>query len=78
MQKNSCSIKGIVQQLLSYKKAVILGNMIALISTLLIVIIPLFIPVLVDELLLGQEHGFIAWISKTFLLLIQKGMYFLF
>jgi len=73
MQKNSCSIKGIIQQLLSYKKAIILGNMIALVSTLLVVIIPLFIPLLVDELLLGQEHGFIAWISENLFASDTKG-----
>ncbi len=27
------------------------------------VVIPLFIPIIVDELLLGKDHGFIAWIS---------------
>jgi ATP-binding cassette subfamily C protein len=73
MQNNSCSIKGIVRQLFSYKKAVILGNMLALLSTLLVVIIPLFIPVLVDELLLGQEHGFIAWISENIFTSDTKG-----
>ncbi len=73
MQKNSCSIKGIVQQLLSYKSAVILGNIVALVSTLLIVIIPLFIPILVDELLLGKDHGFIAWISKNMFTSDTKG-----
>jgi len=28
-----------------------------------VVVIPLFIPIIVDELLLGKDHGFIAWIS---------------
>jgi ATP-binding cassette subfamily C protein len=73
MQNNSCSIKGIVRQLFSYKKAVILGNILALLSTLLVVLIPLFIPVLVDELLLGQEHGFIAWISENIFTSDTKG-----
>ena len=73
MQNNSCSIKGIIRQLLSYKKDVILGNIVALLSTLLIVVIPLFIPLLVDELLLGQEHGFIAWISTYIFTSDTKG-----
>ena len=73
MQKNSCSIKGIIQQLLSYKKAVILGNIVALLSTLLIVIIPLFIPLIVDELLLGQDHGFIDWIRTNLFTSDTKG-----
>jgi len=76
MQNNSCSIKGIVRQLFSYKKAVILGNILALLSTLLIVLIPLFIPILVDELLLGQEHGFIAWISENIFTSDTKGYVF--
>ena len=39
--------------------------MIAIIATLLVVLIPLFIPLLVDELLLGKEHGFISWVSTN-------------
>ena len=77
MQKNSCNIKGIIEQLLSYKKAVILGNIVALLSTLLIVIIPLFIPLIVDELLLGQDHGFIDWI-RTYLFTSDTKGYVLF
>jgi ATP-binding cassette subfamily C protein len=50
-----------------------LGNLLALLSTLLIVIIPLFIPILVDELLLGKEHGFIAWISENLFTSDTKG-----
>ncbi|MGB5506986.1 MAG: ABC transporter ATP-binding protein [Sulfurovum sp.] len=76
MQNNSCSIKGIVRQLFSYKKSVLLGNVLALLSTLLVVLIPLFIPVLVDELLLGQEHGFIAWISENIFTSDTKGYVF--
>ncbi len=73
MQNNSCSIKGIVRQLFDYKIDVLLGNLLALLSTLLVVIIPLFIPILVDELLLGQNHGFIAWISEHLFTSDTKG-----
>lgn len=73
MQNNSCSIKGIVRQLFHYKKAVFLGNVLALFSTLLVVIIPLFIPILVDELLLGQDHGFITWVSEHLFTSDTKG-----
>ncbi|RRS29926.1 MAG: ABC transporter ATP-binding protein [Epsilonproteobacteria bacterium (ex Lamellibrachia satsuma)] len=62
--KNQCSIKGIVRQLLQHKKELIFGNMIAVLATLLIVIIPLFIPIMVDELLLGKDHHFISFISE--------------
>ncbi len=73
MQNHSCSIKGIVRQLFDYKKDVFLGNVLALLSTLLVVIIPLFIPILVDELLLGQDHGFISWISEYLFTSDTKG-----
>ena len=73
MQTNSCSIKGIIRQLFSYKKSVLLGNLLALLSTLLVVVIPLFIPILVDELLLGKDHGFIRWISENLFTSDTKG-----
>ncbi|MFT7823257.1 MAG: ABC transporter ATP-binding protein [Sulfurimonas sp.] len=66
MKKNSCSIKGIIQQLLQHKQALLLGNLVALLATLLIVMIPLFIPILVDELLLNKPHGYVAWIETNF------------
>ncbi|MFT7879135.1 MAG: ABC transporter ATP-binding protein [Sulfurimonas sp.] len=65
MQKNRCSIKGIIKQLLQQKQTLILGNIVALSATLLIVVIPLFIPILVDELLLNKPHGYIAWIEAN-------------
>jgi len=71
--KTTCTIKGILQQLLKHKKEVILGNILAILSTLLVVAIPLFIPLLVDELLLGKEHGFIVWISKNLFTSDVKG-----
>jgi len=71
-----CTIKGIFQQLLSYKKEVIQGNIIAIIATLLVVVIPLFIPILVDELLLAKDHGFISWISQNIFTSDSKGYVF--
>jgi len=76
MIKKSCSIKGIVKELLSYKREVILGNIIAIVATLLVVLIPLFIPILVDELLLGKDHGFISWISQNLFTSDVKGYVF--
>jgi len=61
--KNQCSIKSIVQQLMQHKKELLFGNMIAILATLLVVTIPLFIPIMVDELLLGKDHHFISFIS---------------
>ncbi|MEA1880604.1 MAG: ABC transporter ATP-binding protein [Campylobacterota bacterium] len=71
--KSTCTIKGILKQLLTHRKEVIYGNIIAIIATLLVVLIPLFIPILVDELLLGKEHGFISFISDNIFTSDVKG-----
>jgi len=68
-----CTIKGIVKQLLSYRKELIFGNIIAIFSTLLVVVIPLFIPIIVDELLLKKDHGFITFISTHLFTSDTKG-----
>ncbi len=73
MNSKSCTIKGIFQQLLTHRKEVILGNIIAIVATLLVVAIPLFIPILVDELLLAKDHGFISWISENLFTSDVKG-----
>ena len=73
---NRCSIKGIVQQLVSHKRELILGNIIAIAATLLVVVIPLFIPLIVDELLLGKDHGFITFISTYIFTSDTKGYVF--
>jgi ATP-binding cassette subfamily C protein len=62
--KKQCTIQGIVKKLLQHRKELILGNIISIAATLLVVIIPLFIPLMVDELLLGKDHGFVRWISE--------------
>lgn len=76
MKNNNCSIRGIVQQLLADKKDLILGNIIAFVATLLVVMIPLFIPILVDELLLGKDHHFISWVSENIWQSDTKGYVF--
>jgi len=68
-----CSIKGIVGEVLKHKKQLILGNVVAILATLLIVTIPLFIPLMVDELLLGNDHHFIAFISEYIFTTDTKG-----
>ena len=68
-----CSIGGIVQQLISHKRELIFGNIIAILATLLVVVIPLFIPLIVDELLLGKDHGFINFISTYIFTSDTKG-----
>ncbi len=77
--KNStyfCSIKGIVGELLKHRRELILGNIIAILATLLVVTIPLFIPLIVDELLLGKDHGFITFISTYIFTSDTKGYVF--
>ena len=76
MKINNCSIKGIMRQLIQYKKEVIFGNIIAVLATFLVVIIPLFIPLMVDELLLGKDHHFISWISENIWHTDTKGYVF--
>jgi len=68
-----CSIKDIVGELLKHKRELIFGNIIAILATLLVVVIPLFIPLIVDELLLGKDHGFIAFISSYIFTSDTKG-----
>jgi ATP-binding cassette subfamily C protein len=76
IERKTCTISGILKQLFNYKKEVILGNVIAIIATLLVVAIPLFIPILVDELLLAKDHGFISWISQNLFTSDTKGYVF--
>ena len=59
-----CSIKKLFNDIKNYKKELILGNFFALISTLLTVTIPLFIPMLIDELLLHKEPKLTALVAK--------------
>ncbi len=71
--KKQCSIKGIVEDLLKHRKELIFGNIIAVLATLLVVVIPLFIPIIVDELLLKKDHGFITFISTYIFTSDTKG-----
>ena len=59
-----CTIKKLFKDIKNYKKELILGNLFALISTLLTVTIPLFIPMLIDELLLHKEPKLTALVAK--------------
>jgi ATP-binding cassette subfamily C protein len=68
-----CSITHILNHLKAYKREILLGNIIAIIGTLLVVVIPLFIPLLVDELLLKKSHGFIEWIETYLFTSDTKG-----
>ncbi len=61
-----CSVKLLVGHIFDYKRLVFLGQIIAVVATILISIVPLFIPLLVDELLLGKEHKLTYYLSSVF------------
>ena len=76
MNTSICSIKTLLKEILTHKKALMIGNVLALFSTLLTAIIPLFIPIIVDELLLNQNHGFIDFIATYIFTSDIKGYVF--
>jgi ATP-binding cassette subfamily C protein len=54
----------LLKQIRLYKKSIFIANVIALVVTLLSVPIPLFIPFIVDEVLLGKEGAFTSTINQ--------------
>ena len=72
-----CTIKDIIQEAFTYKNALIKGNIVAIIATLMTVTIPLFIPVLVDELLLQKSTTMTGWVAE-YLFELSLGGYVLF
>lgn len=62
-QQNRCSIQGLIQEILTYKKALLKGNLVAIVAAAMTVTIPLFIPLLVDELLLKKSSQMTDWVS---------------
>ena len=63
---NGCKIEKIFKQIFSYKKELIIGNIFALLATAVTVTIPLFIPMLIDELLLHKPPKLTAIVSSYF------------
>ncbi len=63
---NGCKIEEIFKAIFSYKKELIVGNLFALLATLITVTIPLFIPMLIDELLLHKAPKLTAIVSSYF------------
>jgi len=59
-----CEVKKLFKDILKYKRELYLGNFFAVISTLLTVTIPLFIPMLIDELLLHKEAKLTKIVSE--------------
>jgi len=58
-----CRLADLIRQALGYRSALIRGNVAAVAATLLTVVIPLFIPILVDELLLKKSHTLTDWVA---------------
>ncbi len=73
-----CSIEGILREALKYKDALIKGNLVAILATLFTVIIPLFIPVLVDELLLHNGDKMTGWVRDHLFVMTLSGYVFFF
>lgn len=61
-----CLVSDIFKKSFSYKKEVILGNIVAFSSTLILIFIPLLIPLLIDELLLKKDQGIVDFIETYF------------
>lgn len=76
----NCRIKSLFKDILNYKRELIVGNLFALLSTIVTVTIPLFIPVLIDELLLHKEPKLTAFVASIFgeMSLVGYVIFFLF
>jgi ATP-binding cassette subfamily C protein len=61
---NHCTVQKLIAKALQYKRALLRGNLLAIAATLLTVTIPLFIPVLVDELLLHKSSAMTGWVAE--------------
>jgi len=60
------SIKSIFQEIYKHKKVLIAANLVAILSTLLILPVPLLIPMLIDEIILGKAGKVTAIIDQFF------------
>jgi len=54
----------LLEQIRLYKKSIIIANILAIVMTLISVPVPLFIPHLVDEVILGKEGSFISTVNQ--------------
>ena len=63
---HGCKMEEIFKKIFSYKKELIIGNIFAILATAVTVTIPLFIPMLIDELLLHKTPKLTAIVSSYF------------
>jgi len=54
----------LLQQVRLHKNRIIIANIIAILITIMSVPIPLFIPFIIDEIIMGKEGSFVAFISN--------------
>ncbi len=54
------------QRMLTHRKALVIANLVAIFAVLISVPIPLLIPLLVDEVLLGKPGWLVAWMNGLF------------
>ncbi len=73
-----CKLSELLSQVFNYRLALIKGNLSALLATLLTVAIPLFIPILVDELLLKKSHTMTGWVAEYIAPMTLQGYVFFF
>ncbi len=59
-----CSIKSLFKDIVQFKKELILGNLFAILATLATVTVPLFIPLLIDELLLHKSNTLTGFVER--------------
>ncbi len=71
------TFKEIFSDILKEKKSLIKANVIAIIAVVLITPVPLLMPILVDELLLGQEGWFVKTTNSLFGVIEDKYIYVL-
>ncbi|WP_042203819.1 ABC transporter ATP-binding protein [Nitratifractor salsuginis] len=74
----SCRIEGLLRRALEYRSALIRGHIAAVLATFLTVMIPLFIPILVDELLLKKSDTMTHWVATHIHPMSLEGYVFFF
>jgi ATP-binding cassette subfamily C protein len=75
---HSCRIEGLLRRALEYRSALIRGHIAAVLATFLTVLIPLFIPILVDELLLKKSDTMTRWVATHIHPMSLEGYVFFF
>jgi len=73
-----CKISNLIKQIREYKFELLKGNLLALFATSISVMVPLFIPLLVDALLLGKESKLLDWVSTNITTMSSVGYIFFF